>query len=83
MKAVRAGAADRSLLAAAFRGFEGLTARIGADREGKLVIPDICIGTGVGDYAHYVGRPTSENDLHGVGAFVWACMELEQVGATA
>lgn len=39
-------------------------------------IPDICIGTGVGDYTHYVKRPRQVNDLHGVGAFLFACAEL-------
>ena len=78
-EAVRAGAADPALLEAARRGFAGITARVEWDAEGRLVLPDICIGTGVGDYAHYIARPVSRNDLHGVGTFVWACMAMDRV----
>ncbi|MDR1765119.1 MAG: glycoside hydrolase family 88 protein [Lachnospiraceae bacterium] len=41
-----------------------------------IQIGNVCIGTGVGDYAHYINRPTSVNDLHGVGAFLLMCAEL-------
>lgn len=41
----------------------------------NLIIRDICIGTGVGDYTHYINRPTTENDLHGTGAFTLMCTE--------
>lgn len=78
-EAVRCGAADPALLEAARRGFAGITARVERDAEGRLVLPDICIGTGVGDYAHYIARPVSRNDLHGVGTFVWACMAMDRV----
>lgn len=40
-----------------------------------LILKDICIGTGVGDYTHYINRPTTENDLHGTGAFTLMCTE--------
>ncbi len=33
-------------------------------------------GTCVGDYAFYCARPTSENDLHGAGAFILMCTEV-------
>ena len=39
----------------------------------------MCIGTGVGDYEHYLARPTSANDLHGMGAFILMCQEAEQI----
>lgn len=46
----------------------------GADqRDGDFVIKNICVGTGVCDYAGYIARPTTENDLHGVGAFLLMC----------
>jgi len=80
-EAVRAGAADPALLEAARCGFAGITARVEWDEEGRFVLPDICIGTGVGDYAHYIARPRSRNDLHGVGTFVWACMALERAAS--
>ncbi|MCM3626518.1 glycoside hydrolase family 88 protein [Paenibacillus glycanilyticus] len=46
------------------------------DNNGNAVIGQICIGTGIGDYAHYIARPTSENDLHGAGAFILMCIEM-------
>lgn len=38
----------------------------------------VCIGTNVGDYDYYCQRPVSRNDLHGVGAFLLMCTELER-----
>ena len=67
-------------LAAACKGYEGLIAILKQDEHG-LVLPDICIGTSAGDYEHYVTRPKTSNDLHGVGAFVMACVEMEEVHA--
>jgi len=71
--AVKHGAVPADRLEAAHRGFAGLTARLRYDEDGRLVVPDICIGTSAGDYDHYVNRPVSDNDLHGVGAFLLAC----------
>ena len=42
-------------------------------------MPDICIGTSAGDYENYVTSPTSDNDLHGVGAFVMACVAIHHL----
>lgn len=64
-------------LQAAHRGFQGLVGVMQTDEEGRFVMPNICIGTSAGDYENYVTRPTSSNDLHGVGAFVMACVEME------
>lgn len=71
--AAKHGCADAEDAAAARRGYEGLIARLRTSDEGRLIVPDICIGTSAGDYAYYVARPRSDNDLHGVGAFVLAC----------
>lgn len=78
VKAVRHGCVGEDRLEAARKGYRGLMERIRYDDEGRLVVPDICIGTSAGDYAHYVARPRSENDLHGVGAFILACVEMEK-----
>lgn len=78
-KAVRNGHVEEKYLDAAIKGYRGLTERIYFKDNGLLVLPDICIGTGVGDYRHYVNRPKSENDLHGVGAFVLASMQMEGI----
>lgn len=50
-------------------------------RDEDLIIGGICVGTGVGDYMHYCNRPASKNDLHGTGAFLLMCTEVERVKA--
>lgn len=77
-KAVRKGLLDRGYLKYARKGYEAVINSLtwkGID----LLVGDVCIGTGVGDYDHYIHRPVSTNDLHGVGAFLLMCEEMEQV----
>lgn len=64
---------------AAIRGYEGLVRRMKTDSAGRFIMPEICIGTSAGDYENYVTRPTSDNDLHGVGAFVMACIAIHHL----
>ena len=81
-KAVRKGLLDREYLEYARKGYEAVINSLtwkGVD----LLVGDVCIGTGVGDYDHYIHRPVSTNDLHGVGAFLLMCEEMEQVMAFA
>lgn len=76
-KAVRMGFLDKKHLMIARKAFEGVIERL--EIQGNdVTIGSICVGTGVGDYNHYCKRPTSENDLHGVGAFLLMCTELQQ-----
>lgn len=77
-KAVRLGYLDPIYQENAAKGFEGLVNLVTIDNDGHATIPEICIGTGVGDYAHYIARPRSVNDLHGVGAFLFACVEMSE-----
>lgn len=77
-KAIRKGYLDKSYLRFAKKGYEGIIDRLKWDENG-LVLDGVCIGTGVGDYEHYLARPTSKNDLHGMGAFILMCQEAEQV----
>lgn len=66
-------------IAAARKGYEGLTRLIQWDDQNRLILPDICIGTSAGDYESYVTRPKVKNDLHGVGALVMACVEMQSL----
>ncbi len=75
-KAVRFGYLDSKYLAYAWKGYQGVIDTLKLDEKGDVVIGNICIGTGIGDYAHYIARPTSENDLHGAGAFILMCVEM-------
>ncbi|WP_339220159.1 glycoside hydrolase family 88 protein [Paenibacillus sp. FSL H8-0332] len=64
---------------AARKGYEGLIQVLQRDEQGRLLLPDICIGTSAGDYRNYVTRPKVSNDLHGVGALVMACVEMQDL----
>lgn len=77
-KAVRMGHLDPEYLHYAWKGYEGVINTLKMDDQGGVIIGDICIGTGIGDYAHYIARPRSENDLHGAGAFILMCVEMSQ-----
>jgi unsaturated rhamnogalacturonyl hydrolase len=75
-KAVRFGYLDAKYMQYAWKGFQGIIDTLKFDENGNVLIGNICIGTGIGDYAHYIARPTSENDLHGAGAFILMCVEM-------
>ncbi|BCJ93957.1 unsaturated rhamnogalacturonyl hydrolase YteR [Anaerocolumna cellulosilytica] len=75
-KAVRMGYLHKIYLKYAWKGFDGVINRLKYDENGGIVIDGVCIGTGIGDYTHYINRPTSVNDLHGAGAFILMCAEM-------
>ena len=66
-----------SLSEYARKGYEGVVQSLEWEGE-DLLVGGVCIGTGVGNYEHYINRPTSVNDLHGVGAFLIMCTECEK-----
>nr|WP_050182888.1 glycoside hydrolase family 88 protein [Domibacillus robiginosus] len=76
MKAVKDGILNKNFIESAKKGYEGLLEVVKYTEEGLFVLPDICIGTGVGDFEHYINRPKTDNDLHGIGAFVLASVEM-------
>lgn len=51
--------------------------------KGEVSIGNICIGTGIekGTYDYYVNRNCTENDLHGVGAFLLMVYEMHKLDA--
>lgn len=76
-KAVRTGILAEEYLEYAQKGYEGVIRSLRWDGE-DLLVGGVCVGTGVGDYRHYINRPTSVNDLHGVGAFLIMCAEMQK-----
>ena len=77
-KAIRRGYMDKSFWSQARKGYEGVIASL-EWKDGDIQIGHVCIGTGVGDYQHYCDRPVSINDLHGVGAFLIMCTEVQKL----
>jgi len=59
--------------------WSGIRTKLVLREDGYLGVSGVCIGTGVGNLAHYYARPTSENDLHGVGAFLLCACEYSKV----
>lgn len=85
-KAIRLGLAEGERADAyrhsILRAFDGVTKSLTYDKAGHVQISGVCIGTGVMDYESYLKRPTSTNDLHGVGAYLLMCEEVERIWDT-
>ena len=77
-KGVRKGYLDKKYMDNARRAYEGVLQYTREEGE-DFFVDNICIGTGVNNYDGYLARPTSTNDLHGVGAFVLMCCELARL----
>lgn len=62
------------------KAYDGIVDRLYYDEDGNLIIDNICIGTCIdsGTYEHYISRAKINNDLHGSGAFVLMCAEMEK-----
>ncbi len=58
--------------------FDAVCSGIGRSGD-DVIVNNVCVGTGVCDYEGYIERPTSENDLHGVGAFLLMCTEAAKM----
>lgn len=76
---LRRGLLDEKYRANADKAFNGIIHHRTSDENGSLIVKGTCIGTGVGDYEHYINRSTVDDDLHGTGAFVLMCTEYEKL----
>lgn len=76
-EAVRRGILPESYLEQARKGYDAVIRSLEWEGE-DLLIGDICIGTGVGDYPFYCARPVCTNDLHGAGAFLLMCASVQK-----
>lgn len=80
-KAIRTGVVPEEEFADVLeKAYKGSIDRLYCDEEGYLVIDDVCIGTCIdeGTYEHYIGRERIKNDLHGAGAFILMCAEMQR-----
>lgn len=79
-KAIRMGVIGREYDEVLEKAYRGIEEGLYFDDDGNLVIDKVCIGTCIedGTYEHYINRQQIQNDLHGVGAFVLMCAEMER-----
>jgi len=78
-KAVRLGIMKKEILCDVIEGFDAVIREFTQIDGDDLLISGVCIGTGVNDYEGYIARPTSVNDLHGMGAFLLMCAEIAKI----
>lgn len=72
--AVAEGWMDESCVPAILKGLDAVILPLKRDANG-ILLDGVCIGTSVGTYDFYCARPTSTNDLHGMGAYLLMCTE--------
>ena len=88
-KGVRMGYLGDEYLAAAKKGYDGILAEfVTVDEQGLVNLGSICAVAGLGgnpyrdgSYEYYVNEPVVANEYKGVGAFVLASLEMEEVAA--
>ena len=79
LRCIRLGLISESYMEAAVKGFCGVNSCVSLSDGGAFCLNNICVGTGIGSYAYYIARETSENDLHGMGAYLLLCAEMAGV----
>ena len=80
-KAIRKGIVSEKEFGDILRqAYKGSINSLSYDDDGFLQINDICAGTCIdeGTYDHYIKRPRVTNDLHGAGAFILMCAEMQR-----
>ena len=89
-KGVRNGYLNPGWLPTAARAFEGLLKHlVTVDNQDRVDLHGVCSTAGLGgnpyrdgSFEYYVNEPVITNDLHGVGAFILAAIEIEMALTT-
>lgn len=84
-RGIRQGYLDARWQAVADQGWQGLLDHmVTIDDQGQVDLHGICSAAGLGgtpyrdgSFEYYIGEPIITNDLHGVGAFLLAAVEVE------
>ena len=87
LKAVRLGYIDESYRQYAIDLYQDVVDTfISTDEQGRISLEQCCSVGGLGgsnnrmgDYAYYLSEPVRPNDSKGVGPFIWASLEMEQL----
>lgn len=72
--AINKGYVSKDYLSVLDESVIGLVKEFIIEEEEYAHLNGICIGTSAGVYDYYVSRPQSEDDLHGVGTYLFAIM---------
>jgi unsaturated rhamnogalacturonyl hydrolase len=84
-KGINHGYLSHDYLPVLLKGYTGLIEKlIKVDRTGQITLTQCCSGAGLGygrdgSYAYYLSEPVVGNDLKGVGPFILAGIELQQL----
>lgn len=87
LKSVRLGYIDESYSQYALDLYQNVVDTfISTDDQGRISLEQCCSVGGLGgsnnrmgDYAYYLSEPVRPNDSKGVGPFIWASLEIEQL----
>lgn len=79
-KAMRKGVVGKEYDAVLQKAYKGIEDILYYDDAGNLVVDKVCTGTCIesGTYEHYITREQCKNDLHGIGAFLLMCAEMQR-----
>lgn len=79
-KAIRKGIIGKEYVSVLEKAYKGIEDILYYDENGNIVIDKVCIGTCIdsGTYEHYINREQIKNDLHGMGAFLLMCSEMQR-----
>ena len=79
-KAVRLGYIDKKYFENAKKGYEAIVDSLETREDGSIILKKVCAGTCIeeGTYEFYINRPVVENDMHGGGAFLLMCAEMNK-----
>ena len=92
LKGSRLGYLDSTFLDAGIRAYKGLVREfIREEGDGTISLTRCCKVSGLGpasnpardgSFDYYMSEPIRSNDAKGVGPFIWASLEMEQMGYT-
>ena len=79
-KAIRKGIIGKEYVPVLEKAYKGIEDILYYDENGDIVVDKVCIGTCIesGTYEHYINREQIKNDLHGMGAFILMCTEMQR-----
>ncbi len=78
--AVQEGWMGKEVLPIIRKGLTAILKPLKRDENG-ILLDGVCVGTSVGRFDFYCARPTSTNDLHGMGAYLLMCNEAARTFA--